>query len=227
MITRDLLQDVLGSSVNPRDINVYMEAFIHKSAFKNFRMSQERLEHLGDAVLSLCVCHMLFERYPHEPEGVLTKMRTRLVNGKTLSIIGRAMGIERAIIIDPAALNALENDRLFEDTFEAVIGAVYLDQGLDTAKHFVATQYDKYVDPEVMTQDTNFKDIIKKATIKRGLQAPRYTCENKDGVFFCKVTIGDSVFGESQANTKKESEMEAAKNAIYIHFPEFSSIRIT
>eukprot|EP00966_Prymnesium_polylepis_P282065 6518050-Prymnesium_polylepis.1 len=60
----------------PRDLSLYNEAFIHKSAQKIYNMSQERLEHLGDAVLSLCVCHMLFERNPSANEGMMTKMRT-------------------------------------------------------------------------------------------------------------------------------------------------------
>jgi ribonuclease-3 len=226
MIKRELLQGILGESVRPMDLAFYNEAFIHKSASKSFGMSQERLEHLGDAVLSLCVCHMLYERHPRESEGVLTRMRTRLVNGKTLAIIGRAMGIEKGIVVDTLASNALYHDRIFEDTFEAIVGAVYLDQGLDAAKYFVATQYDMHINPDEMNQDTNYKDMIKKATHKTAMQAPRYNVTNNDGVFHCNLMIGNDIYGQGDGNTKKQSEMEAAHNAIILHFPEFQDQKI-
>lgn len=227
MIRRDVLQTILGDSIIPRDLNIYHEAFIHKSAHKNYNMSQERLEHLGDAVLSLCVCHMLFERNPYDSEGFLTKMRTRLVNGKTLAIIGRAMKIEQGLILDAVAISALNHDRVYEDTFEAIVGAVYLDQGLEAAKKFVAYQYDHHVDPETINQDTNYKDILKKASSKRGLQIPTYSCTNNEGVFQCTVTIGDVIFSYGEGNNKKDSEMEAAHNCIITHFPDLQDKKIS
>ena len=226
MLRRDLLQRILGDSVIPRDLSLYNEAFIHKSAKNVYNMSQERLEHLGDAVLSLCVCHMLFERYPTASEGVMTRMRTRLVNGKTLAVLGRAMGVNEGLLLDPIAVSALDHDRVFEDTFEAIIGAVYLDQGLDAAKYFVSYHYDRNIDPDIVNQDTNYKDILKKASSKRGLQLPIYASENQDGVFKCTVQIGKIVFGEGEGHTKKNAEMEAAHNCILNHFPEVHDKKI-
>lgn len=220
MLRRDMLQRILGDAIVPRDLNLYNEAFIHKSAHKIYNMSQERLEHLGDAVLSLCVCHMLFERCPDANEGTMTKMRTRLVNGKTLAILGRAMGVDEGLVLDPIAIGALDHDRIFEDTFEAIIGAVYLDQGLDAAKKFISYQYDKNVDPDIVNHDTNYKDILKKISVKRGLQLPVYTSENNDGVFQCKVQIGNVIFGCGEGHTKKNSEMEAAHNCIINNFSD-------
>ena len=219
MLRRDILQRILGESIIPRDLSLYNEAFIHKSAQKIYNMSQERLEHLGDAVLSLCVCHMLFERHPDANEGVMTKMRTRLVNGKTLAILGRAMSVNEGLVLDPIATGALDHDRIFEDTFEAIVGAVYLDQGLDAAKRFVSYQYDNNIDPDTVNQDTNYKDILKKISSKRGLQLPLYESQNHEGVFQCTVKIGDVIFGHGEGHTKKNAEMEAAHNCILDNFP--------
>lgn len=221
MLRRDVLQGILGDAVVPRDLGVYNEAFIHKSAHKTYNMSQERLEHLGDAVLSLCVCDMLFHRNPGASEGALTKMRTRLVNGKTLAGIGRAMRVDEGLILDALAMGALDHDRVFEDTFEAIVGAVYLDQGLATAKLFVAYQYDRHIDPEVISQDTNYKDILKRASSRRKMQLPAYACDNDDGVFRCSVNIGDVVVARGEGNSRKGAEMEAAHNCLLEHFPEF------
>lgn len=222
-----MLQKILGESITPRDLSLYNEAFIHKSAQKIYNMSQERLEHLGDAVLSLCVCHMLFERNPEANEGMMTKMRTRLVNGKTLAVLGRKMGVNEGLVLDPIAAKALDHDRVFEDTFEAIVGAVYLDQGLDAAKRFVSYQYDHFIDPDIVNQDTNYKDILKKISSKRGLQLPIYQSENHDGVFQCTVRIGDVIFGQGEGHTKKNAEMEAAHNCILKHFPEFQDKKIS
>lgn len=226
MLRRDMLQRILGDSIVPRDLSLYNEAFIHKSAQKIYNMSQERLEHLGDAVLSLCVCHMLFERCPGANEGAMTKMRTRLVNGKTLAVLGRAMNVNEGLVLDPVAAGALDHDRVFEDTFEAIVGAVYLDQGLEAAKRFVSYQYDKNIDPETVNQDTNYKDILKKITSKRGLQLPIYNSENNDGVFQCAVKIGDIIFGHGEGHTKKNAEMEAAHNCILENFPDVQDKKI-
>jgi ribonuclease-3 len=220
MIRRDLLQKILGECIVPNDLSLYTEALVHKSAKYAYQMSQERLEHLGDAVLSLCVCHMLFEQNPEASEGVMTKMRTRLVNGKTLAYLGRAMGVSDGIVLDQGAIGALDHDRIFEDTFEAIVGAVYLDQGLDAAKKFVSYQYDKYIDPETVNNDTNYKDILKRKSAKRGLQLPNYTSKNMNGVFQCTVHIGDVIYSHGEGHSKKNSEMEAAHNCILNFFPE-------
>ncbi len=220
MLRRDVLQEILGPSITPRDLSIYNEAFIHKSAHKHFNASQERLEHLGDAVLSLCVCDMLFARNPDATEGDLTKMRTRLVNGKTLASIGRTMHVEKALVVDAVATGALEHDRIFEDTFEAIIGAIYLDRGLFDTKRFIAYQYDNHVDAEVIHQDTNYKDILKKGSSRRKMQLPVYSCENNNGVFRCTVNIGDVIVAHGEGNSRKSAEMEAAHNCILEHFAE-------
>ena len=129
--------------------------------------SQERLEHLGDAVLQLCITHLLFKKYPNESEGILTKMRTKIVNGATLAQIGRRMNIDNLVVVSKIAENALSHDRLYEDTFEALVGAVYLDLGLQDCMTFVAYHVENEMDSDTLLCDTNYKDLLRKSVSKR------------------------------------------------------------
>lgn len=224
MISRGLVDRILGQKMPITDLDLFTEALTHKSAAGSFGgRTQERLELLGDAVLSLCVSHMLFIKYPNESEGILTRMRTRMVNGKTLSQIGRAMGIRDGIILDPVAEKALQHDRIYEDTFEALVGAVYLDQGLETARHFVFRQFDLHVDAEVLLQDTNFKDVLRRLATEHNMQTPNYVVERgSDGLFECGLYMGDVIFAAEKGQTKKQAEMKAAERAVLDHFPDYS-----
>jgi ribonuclease-3 len=225
MISRQKLQSLLGSHIKIGDLSLYTEALVHKSCAGQFGFTQERLEHLGDAVLSLCVTHMLYEKHPRENEGFLTKMRTRLVNGKTLASIGRAMQLQQVIISDTATAS-LDQDRIYEDTLEALIGAMYLDLGLNDVGRFIAAQYDLYMDPTVLAQDTNYKEKLRRATIDNSLQGARYITQHYNGVFHCEVWIGDTRYGEGEGNSKKAAEMEAAHNVLLSDFPEFENAEI-
>ena len=88
-------------------------------------------------------------------------MRTRMVNGETLAILGRAMGIENGVIVDEAAQSVFENDRLYEDTFEALVGAIFLDLGLDAAMHFIINKYEQF-DADILSNLINHKEIVKR-----------------------------------------------------------------
>jgi ribonuclease-3 len=182
--------------------------------------SQERLEHLGDAVLQLCITHLLFRKYPNESEGTLTKMRTKIVNGATLAQIGRRMNIDNLVVVSKIANNALCHDRLYEDTFEALVGAVYLDLGLDDCMSFVAYHVENEMDPETLLCDTNYKDVLRKSISRRKMQNLRYLTESNDGIFMCRIFCGDIKLSEAEGTTKKRAEMEAAHNALSIHFPD-------
>lgn len=223
---RFTLQRIIGDCVKPRDLKVYYEAFIHKSAYKEIGYSQERLEHLGDAVLQVCITHLLFKKFPHESEGVLTKMRTNIVNGATLAQIGRRMNLDDLVVVSKLANNALSHDRLYEDTFEALVGAVYIDLGLDECMKFVAFHVEHEMDSETLICDTNYKDLLRKTINKRKMQSLRYVTENREGVFVCQLSCGDIMLSEAEGTTKKRAEMEAAHNALASHFPDDVTSRL-
>lgn len=225
-MNRGELQHIVGDCIRPRDLRLYAEAFVHKSAYKEVGYSQERLEHLGDAVLQLCVTHLLFKKYPHESEGVLTRMRTKVVNGATLAQIGRRMRLDSLVTVQKIAANALTHDRLYEDTFEALVGAVYLDLGLEESIAFIAHHIENELDSDALLSDTNYKDMLRKIIARRGMQSLHYATENDDGVFVCRVSCGDVRLAEAEGTTRKRSEMEAAHAALLAHFPNESSSRL-
>lgn len=221
MASRAEIEAVLGPSVCPRDLSLYHEALTHKSATAACGPNQERLEFLGDAVLSLCVTDVLFQRFPRESEGMYTRMRTRMVKGETLAQIGRAMRLERVLCIKKhAPLAPHDSDRLYEDTLEALVGAVYKDQGFQAALRFVAHTFDTHLPPQHLVQDTNYKDVLRKQTARHGMQMPAYACTHAEGVYSCAVRAGDVHLGAGEGLTKKKAEMEAARNALRAHFPD-------
>lgn len=167
MIGREDLQRLLGGVVVPRDIRVYDEALTHRSMESVSGKSQERLEHLGDAVLQLCVTHVLFNRFTKQGPSELTRMRTHIVNGKTLAMISRSLdGIDRAIAVRG---DTKITDRVYEDTFEALIGAVYLDLGIEAATRFVRHHIERNLHYDDIVLDTNHKDVLRKALAPRHL----------------------------------------------------------
>ena len=187
------------------NINLYRNAFVHRSycSMKNADfdranerlptgclplqdMSYERLEFLGDAILGMIVARYLFERYPDQNEGFLSKMRTKIVNGKMLGSLARKMGLGRWVIISKQIEESggRTNYKILEDCFEAFIAAVYLDfqreqdvptmpehlgQRLDVmsgcgfyvAETWVVTVMEKYIDfVDLIQTHTNYKDML-------------------------------------------------------------------
>ncbi len=156
------LKNLLGFS--PGNIAVYKLAFRHRSvAFEHasgIKLSNERLEYLGDAVLGTIVAEMLFRKYPYKEEGFLTEMRSRIVNRDHLNKLAMKLGIDQMMnnFIDPGA----KTRSAYGDAFEALIGAVYLDKGYNATKKFIANRIVRnHVDlDEIENQDVNFKSRL-------------------------------------------------------------------
>ncbi len=145
----------------PRNINLYQLAFRHKSASKEFinglKLSNERLEYLGDAVLSSVVADYLFRKFPYKEEGFLTEMRSRLVSRSTLNRLSKKLGIDK--LIESEAFCNNHSKSLYGDAFEAFVGAIYLDKGYEfTRKIIVKRVIDIHFDIEkLQKEDVNFK----------------------------------------------------------------------
>lgn len=221
VVTREEIEGLLDMRV--RNIVHYQHALLHKSAVKIYNASQsyERLEFIGDSVLNLIVAKDLFDKYPLEDEGFMTKMRTRIVSGKCLSLIASKMGLQNHIRMNEKAIRQKwnENKRILEDTFEALIGAIYLDMGMYYAKLFVSRQLDLYVNDEYLMVDTNYKDMLMRYTQTNGAELPVYQLYEEDGpnhnkVFVMNVYINGNLLGEGRANNKKQAEQNAAMKAL-------------
>jgi ribonuclease-3 len=180
--------------------------------------SYEQLEFLGDAVLDLIISEILFERYPKENEGFMTKSRSKLVKGVTLAKLAKKMDLSSYVDVGERARGqGVEfSNSVLADVFEALVGAVYRDQGYDNTSKFVRNVYSTYLDLNtiVNTQD-NYKSALLEYSQAKRLPIPTYTviCEygpahNKE--FHIGVYLGNSLLGEGRGQNKKNAEQAAA-----------------
>ena len=221
LCTRDEIENILNMRV--RDITLYQEALLHKSAVKlyNASRSNERLEFVGDSVLNFIIAKYLYDNYPNENEGFMTKLRTRLVSGKCLSQIAKNMGLQHHIRMNEKALRQTwnENARILEDALESLIGAIYLDQGLYMTIQFIVYQMRQNVDFDEILTDTNYKDILMRYTQMKGIKLPVYNLIHEDGTnhsksFMVEVIVDDNSIGNGYGKSKKAAEQNAAHQAL-------------
>ena len=148
----------------PRNIYLYKVALSHKSApqvwLKGQQVNNERMEYLGDAVLSSIVADYLYKKFPYQNEGFLTEMRSRIVSRSRFNKLSLKMGLNKLIFQGNGSFTSSKS--IFGDTFEALIGAIYLDRGYNfTRKIVVRRIIDVHLDvDEIERTDTNFKSRI-------------------------------------------------------------------
>lgn len=212
----------------------YVQALMHRSFLEELEeenISNERLEYLGDSVLSLVVAEFLFENFPDEDEGFLTKIRARLVNRIALSNAAESIGLEKFILIDQNLSNTFEraSKTVLSDALEAVIGAIYMDHGLKVSKQFI---YKILIEPTTKEDDylidENYKSQLLEYAQANKLETPNYVVIKEDGpqhdrVFTIKVTVGNLHNGIGTGKNKKTAEQNAAKSALDKIFNKYES----
>ncbi len=200
----------------PQRIGLYELAFIHKSASisdaKGNPLNYERLEYLGDAVMGVIIAEFLYLRFPDRNEGFLTKMRSKIVNGDHLSLLTQQLGL--AQLLDNRLQNEQANRHILGDTFEALIGAIYLDKGYSRTRRFVLRKViRKFVDlADLEKNETNYKSLLIEWAQKNRKEITFYTdLEPYDPTRFISfVSIADTLFGSGTGGSKKEAEQNAA-----------------
>lgn len=183
--------------------------------------SNERLEFLGDAVLSLVVSEHLYKQFT-EDEGDLTKYRSRLVNRKALAEYASHLHLEDFILVSPSAQQSLDrgNDSILADAYEAVIAAIYLDGGFSAAARFIQSFIITHpVSSGMMLTDDNFKSKLLEFSQSRNLGLPRYVVVNERGpdherIFTMQVFLRGELRGEGKGKSKREAEQAAACKAL-------------
>ncbi len=217
------LENLLGYKIyNPI---IYMQAFSHKSfgefAYNHLR-SNERLEFLGDSVLNLIVSEALYQKFPYQEEGNLTKMRSNLVKKDALIEIAEKLKFGNYLIYDKKLIS--EHDEglktISGDAVEALIGAIFLDKGFETAKKFVLKYF---VLPNLNESnyyiDTNFKGQLLEFVHSKKLPMPVYRVVKEEGPehdkrFTVEVYLEDKMYGSGYGKTKKSAEQLAAEEAL-------------
>lgn len=213
------LENLLGHRIH--DISIYQEAFVHKSMHKAMGMSCERLELLGDAVLSLVVCDMLLQRFPNSTEGFITRVRVKLVAGKQLCKFAKALELNRWLVLSNNArtMHVEQNDRILEDIFESFLGALYKDMGFEACRTFISRIIQENVNIDQLVMEDNFKDVLCRHAQQGNLGIVDYELEDVNGpahkrVFTTVVKVKGKVKGRGVAASKKASEMLAAQEAL-------------
>jgi ribonuclease-3 len=217
---RDLrrqLRNVLGLA--PRKLSLYKTALSHRSIREGADENNERLEFLGDAVLSSIVAHYLFMRYPYKDEGFLTEMRSKMVNRNQLNEIALKIGLKKITFYNRFD-NSLKISQIFGNTLEAVVGAVYLDKGYKKTQQWVSQHI---IYPHLFMQDLENLDINQKNKLygwanKNGKSLEFETLEEKVENGRRLFTIGAKIDGiliaEAKAYNKKDASQVAAQIAV-------------
>lgn len=208
----------------PDDVNLYEQAFLHKSSSiegDNGRwLNNERLEFLGDAILDAIVADIVYKHFQNRKEGFLTNTRSKIVQRENLNRIAEQLGIHKMVVYS-AKLNSHHN-HLYGNALEALIGAIYLDQGYEVCYRFIKDKiFKEYVDlDKVAKKEVNFKSALIEWSQKNKLDISFDLIESfvdNDGnpVFQTAIVLGSEFqIGVGIGYSKKESQQNAAKMAI-------------
>jgi len=217
-------QDRLGLQFN--DIDLLRQAFTHRSYLNEHRTVKhghnERLEFLGDAVLELVSTHHLYITYPHKDEGELTAYRAALVNAVTCAEIAQTLGLNDFLLLSRGEAKDTGRARgvLLANAFEALVGALYVDQGYDAARDFIA----KHLFPKLETIVSKKLWQDPKSTLQEKVQevegvTPHYQVLREEGPdhdkhFVVGVYMKETLLAEGAGKSKQEAETAAARAAL-------------
>jgi len=227
LVSADSLESRIGYRFGDPDRLVL--ALTHRSwcAEHPGEPSNERLEFLGDAVLGLVVTDYIFDRFPERPEGKLAKTRASVVSAASLSIIGEALGLGEGLRLGRGedASGGRSKASILADALEAVIGAIYLDGGIDPARQFVLGQFEAQIDEAARRPGAgDFKTRLQEMAAGEGFDPPFYeitsTGPEHDKRFHATVRLDGVVTGRGDGSSKKEAEQRAARDAWHASTPK-------
>ena len=200
----------------PKDPALFQLAFTHSSAAS---ASYDRLEFLGDRVLGLVIAGALYERYPKEPEGNLSRRYNALVTRETCAEIGRSLGIPRLIKLGKQARDdrANESENVVGDVVESLIGALFIEAGLETARQFILKAWAPYLEGQGRAPQ-HPKSALQELAAARGCKPPAYEVVGRTGahhapVFTVRVAVGGKRGGVATADGSSNQEAETAAAA--------------
>lgn len=203
----------------PKRMSHYHIAFAHRSSTKNYAANNERLELLGDAVITLVFSEYLFKKYPYKDEGFLTTMRSKLVNRAHLNKIGQKLQLDKFLVTNQQ-IRFTQND-LYGNLFEAFVGAIYLDLGYPAVKRFLIDKILKHhVDLDEVEVTTDYKSDIFIYAQKQGKSIEfRLNSEKKisnRNYYIIDLLLDDQKISSGEGHNKKTAEQEASRKAIEI-----------
>jgi len=205
---------------------LWQQAMTHKSHAKEQEPAvadNERLEFLGDAILTFLAGEYLFRTYPDRPEGELTPLRAALVDAQQFGMFAQRLNLQKYLKLSLGAENSgsRQNSRILSSAFEALIGALYLDRNdMQAVSDYVLPMFDAVIETVVDTAvDQNHKSRLQEWALGQGWPIPEYTIVKESGpdhnkTFTAEVLLRGKVYGKGTGNRKQDAEKQAAAVAL-------------
>ena len=213
------LEHLLGFTTT--HISYYRLALMHRSKPEDQTDSNERLEFLGDAILGAIIAEYLFKKYPYQPEGYLTELRSRIVRRETMNNVALRMGLNKLVQYNQND-RGLSRSHIFGNALEALIGAVYLDQGFIKTRKFILNQLVReYIDLDTMeSTDTNYKNQLLSWAQRNNKDLAFDTIDEKtEGsrkLFTVGIMLDNELVASGTGYNKKEAGQVAAQKALEV-----------
>ena len=197
-----------------KDIDLLKLALTHKS-FDN-KSNNERLEYLGDSILNSSISKYLYLKFPNQKEGLLTRMRSFIVKGETLTKKANELQLNQYIEISKGTANLSDHRKfsILEGSIESIIGAVFLDSNWDDVDNFILELFANEL--SIIEANQEFRDSkteLQELLQSKKLKLPIYVTIESDSGFDCKLELQEGLF-EASGNSKRQAEIAAAKEAL-------------
>lgn len=201
------------------------EAFTHSSFanIQNLDYHYERLEFLGDSVLGLIISEYAFNKFRLESEGTLTHLKSHMVNSDSLAAITESIGLNKFLLVPVNEKNIREKKKIKENLFEAVVGAIYLDGGLEKSKNFILSKMEeaKILVSDISNVVFDPKTTLQETLQREGILLPEYVIISKKGpvhnlTFEAEIRINKKAIATGYGKSKKESHQNCAQKVLEI-----------
>lgn len=207
-----------------KTVALFEQSLTHRSWLNEngkIRGSNERLEFLGDAVLEYIVSKELYSAFPKEEEGFLTNLRANIVNTTNLALVAEKLDLGEHVLLSKGERlgGGGQNASLLADTVEAIIGAIFLDQGLQSAEEFIKLHLLSDIEEKLKAPLKDAKSRLQESVQAQGYSTPKYSVLDESGPdhakeFTVQVVVDSKVIGQGQGKSKNQAEQDAASNAL-------------
>ncbi|MBM3704917.1 MAG: ribonuclease III [Actinobacteria bacterium] len=225
LLRKRLKNWLIGLGIDPDNLKIYVESMTHRSFAREINIKSrgnEQLEFLGDSILSFIITSYLYKNFSFLSEGRLAKIRSLLVSGKTLAHIARNLKLDRQILLseNEEGSEGRSKESILADTFEAFIGAIYLDRGINFVSQWFLDKFEDIIEEKASSPKiSDYKTYLQEAVQADYGKLVKYSIEDFEGpdhdrIFHSSAKIDNKVVGRGSGKSKKESEQEAAKEAL-------------
>jgi len=213
---------------SPKDINLYKQALTHRSYLNEAKdrslKSYERLEFLGDSILSYFVSEKIFNSFPKSPEGDLTNLRSTIVKTESFAEIAKNLGLNEFLFLSKGEEDSggKNNTSILADCFEATVAAIYFDQGLEKTKEFLNRIFTPLIKNAISKKTLkDYKSLLQELCQEKIQLSPNYSVIKEEGpdhkkVFTIEVKVNGKSYGKGSGKSKQEAEQQAAQKALEI-----------